>query len=74
MNTQRETDSLSEIKEALRGPNVSIRLVETFTHGRGAQLYVKTRKVGPLVLPAKGEDLSHVLAALGHLAMEMDPS
>ena len=61
---------LAEIRVALQDSEVRIRLVHTFTHGRGAQVYVKTRKVGPLMLPREGEDVSHVLAVLGKLAVE----
>lgn len=58
-----------ELKAALQGPNARIHLVETLTHGRAAQVFVKSRKVGPLLFPASGEDLSDVLHLLGQLAV-----
>ena len=74
MNTSPEAgtrgdQALADIKEALRSDEVRLRLVYTFTHGRGVQVYVKTRKVGPLLLPAEGQDISDVLAMVGSLAV-----
>lgn len=59
---------LDELREALAGPNVSIRLVSTFTHGRGVQVYVKSRKVGPLIVPEGPQTLADVLHMLGTIA------
>jgi hypothetical protein len=62
------TDPMGELREALADPNVSIRLVPTFTHGRAAQVYVKSRKVGPLIVPQQDQTLAEVLHMLGTLA------
>ena len=63
-----ENEAMTKIREALADPNVSIRIVQTFTHGRAAQVYVKSRKVGPFILPAEGQTLADVLHMLGSLA------
>lgn len=68
--TTPENQALAEVKAALQDSEVRIRLVHTFTHGRGVQVYLKTRKVGPLILPSEGENVSHVLAMLGSLAVQ----
>lgn len=61
-------ETLSQIKEALADPNVSIKLPVTFTHGRGVQIYVKTRKVGPIILPTGDQTLADILQMIGSLA------
>ena len=63
-----ESEAMTKIREALADPNVSIRFTQTFTHGRAAQVYVKSRKVGPFILPAEGQTLADVLHMLGSLA------
>ena len=50
----REEEALAELRAALKGPDVSFHLVQTFTHGRAVQVKVKTRKVGPLIFPPHG--------------------
>lgn len=65
-----ENPALAEIRDALRDPNVSIKLPHTFTHGRGVQVYVKTRKVGPLLLLSEGQTLADMLHLLGTMAEE----
>lgn len=68
-----ERDALTQIREALADPNASIRFTQTFSHGRAVQVYVKTRKVGPFILPGEGQTLADVLHMLGTLA-EQDES
>lgn len=65
----RSDEALAEITRALQDPNASIRLPMTFTHGRGAQVYIKSRKVGPIIFPAEGQTLADVMAMLGKLAV-----
>lgn len=59
------TDVLDQIKSALRGPDASIHIVVAFNLGHGAQVKVKTRKVGPVIFPAEGQTLADVLGMLG---------
>lgn len=63
-----DTVTLDSIREALASSEASIRLVYTFTHGRGAQVSVGRRKVGPIIFPTATQTLADVLAMLGHLA------
>jgi hypothetical protein len=65
-----ETETLAKIREAMADPHVSIRLVPTFDHGTAAQVYVKSRKVSPLLFPGDGESLADVLHMLGTMAEE----
>ena len=64
----KDAAALTEIREAMHDPNVSIRLPHTFTHGRGVQVYVKTRKVGPIILRSEGQTLADLLHMLGDMA------
>ena len=67
---KREEATLTAIREALAKPEVSIRLVHTFNQGRGAQVYLKSRKIGPILLPAEGQTLGDVLHLIGSLIDE----
>lgn len=62
---------LEEMREALASPDVRIALPVTFTHGRGVQIYVKSRKVGPIILRSEGQSLSDLLAMVGNMAEEV---
>lgn len=68
-----EEETLAEIREALASPHVALKFVHTFTHGRAVQVYVKTRKVGPYLLPAEGQTIADVLHMLGTLAEQPAP-
>jgi hypothetical protein len=59
-----------EIKDALRSPDGSIKVVQTFTHGKAVQVMRKTRKIGPLIIPNRegGQSLGDVLSMLGEWA------
>lgn len=59
---------LADVREALANPDVRIALPHTFTHGRGVQVYVKSRKVGPIILRDEGQTLADMLAMIGRLA------
>ncbi len=61
-------DALAEIRDALGSNDVSIRLPVTFTHGRGVQVYLKTRKVGPIILCGPDQTLGDMLKMLGDMA------
>jgi hypothetical protein len=63
------TDATDALREALASNEASIKLVYTFTHGRGAQVFVGRRKASPIIFPAEGQTLADVLAALGGLAV-----
>ena len=65
-----ETDALAQVREALGSSDVRLALVHTFTHGRGVQVYVKTRKIGPLIFPPEGGTLADTLHMLGAMAIE----
>lgn len=67
-------DELAVILEALEDPNGSIRLPFIFSmsdgpSGRGVQAYVRTRKVGPVIIPDRrnGQTLADVLTMLADL-------
>ena len=66
----RSDAALDAIRDALADPNVSIRLPHTFTHGRGVQIYVKSRKVGPVILRSENQTLADILRVVGNLAEE----
>lgn len=63
-----DNDTLATIRGAMPSPGASIRIVNTFTHGQAAQVYVGTRKVGPFILPTEGQTLGDVLKMLGDMA------
>jgi hypothetical protein len=65
-----EEAALAAIREAMKHPEVALHLVYTFTHGRGIQVKIKTRKIGPLIFPANGGTLSDTLRMLGDMADE----
>ena len=66
---------LDELAGVLRGPHGSIRIVATFTHGLCVQVYEKTRKVGPIIIPDRknGQTLGDVLAMLGNVVDGGEP-
>jgi hypothetical protein len=64
-NTQEPLDA---IREALQSPDVRIALPHTFTHGRGVQVYVKSRKIGPIILRSGDQSLADLLTMIGNLA------
>lgn len=59
--------ALQQIKDALNDPNCSIRFVQTFSYGTAVQVYIKTRKIGPFILPRDDQTLADVLYMLGEL-------
>lgn len=63
--------ALAKIREALASPGVALRLVDTFGHGTAVQVYVKSRKMSPLLYPPEGGSLSDTLKMLGELAQEV---
>ena len=63
-------EDLAKMREALQSPDAHIRLVQTFTHGRGAQVMVKTRKIGPIIFPGEDMTLAEVMHMLGKMAEE----
>lgn len=68
--TTEEAAALAAIKDALKSKDGSIRFVQTMSHGRGVQVHLKTRKIGPVLFPGQGQDLSDVLGMLGRLMEE----
>lgn len=62
--------TINEIRDALIHPYGSMRIVQTFTHGRGVQIYLRTRKVGPILFPPEGQSLSDLLATIGSMVSE----
>ena len=66
---QKEAEALDAIREAMRDPHVAIHLVPTFTHGRAVQVKIRSRKIGPLIIP-KERPLSDILTMLGEMADE----
>lgn len=67
----RGDEALDQIRDALGNNDVSIRLPLLFSHpGRAAQVYVKSRKVGPLIVPAEDQSLGDVLKMLGDMTSE----
>jgi len=62
--------NLDEMREALRSNDVRIALPITFTHGRGVQIYVKSRKVGPIILRSGDQTLADLLHMIGTMAEE----
>lgn len=65
-----ESEALADIKAALNDPQCSLRFVETFRYGTAVQVYVKSRKVGPFILPADGQTVADTLHMLGELRSE----
>jgi hypothetical protein len=68
--TPDEQAQLDAVRAAMKDPNVSLHIVQTFTHGRAVQVKVKSRKIGPYFFPAADEGLADVLALLGTMADE----
>lgn len=67
--------ALDEIKRALVNHFGSIQIVRTFNMSTGKQMTgvqvkVKSRKVGPLLFPTEGEDLSDLMKMIGTLALK----
>lgn len=67
-----EQAALTEIRTALREPYVALHLVDTFTHGQGVQVQVRTRKIGPILFPAEGQTVGSVLGMLGTMLDDND--
>jgi len=70
MSTPTDSDKpLAQIRTALADPNMHLRLVRLIFGGSGwaVQVYVKSRKVGPLLLPPDGGTLLDTLAMLDEL-------
>jgi hypothetical protein len=61
-------DMLAEIRAAMKHPDVRLHLPLTFTHGVGVQVYIKGRKVGPLLFPPDGGTVADTLHMLGEMA------
>lgn len=57
-------DVLAEMRAAIHDPDGKIAIVPTFTHGDAIRVYKKTRKIGPLLFPAKGQTLGQTLDLL----------
>lgn len=72
MSAAATTDPLAQVRQALRDPNASLRLVRiVFGPARwGVQVYVKSRKVGPLLLPPTGGTMLDLLSMIDDLASE----
>jgi hypothetical protein len=66
--TTDEQDKLAAVRTAMKDPNVSLHIVHTFTHGRAVQVKIKSRKIGPMFFPNKGEKLTDVFRLLGSMA------
>lgn len=66
---QREDQTIDELRAALAHPDASIKFTHVFGHGRAAQVYVKSRKIGPFILPSEGQTIADVLHMLGVLAL-----
>lgn len=62
-----ESDTLGAIRSALYDPNVALRLVPTFTHGTAVQVYIKTRKIGPILISPEGGTAGDTLRMLADL-------
>ena len=52
----------------MREPYVALHVVDTFTHGQGIQVQVRSRKIGPILFPSEGQTVGDVLAMLGYAA------
>ena len=65
-----ETEALEQVRTALRNPDMHLRLVCLIfgASGWAVQVYVKSRKVGPLLLPPEGGTVLDTLAMLDELA------
>jgi len=72
--TDAEVDTLAKIREAMKDPNASVRPVLTFTHGMAAQVYVKSRKIGPVICTTEGQTLGDVFKMLGDFAAGVEPT
>jgi hypothetical protein len=68
--TPDEQAQLTAVQEAMKDPNVALHVAHTFTHGRGVQVRIKSRKIGPIFFPNEGEKLSDVFRLLGSMADE----
>lgn len=66
-------DELAAIKHALHDPRASIHLVYAFSIGRGAQVFIKGRKIGPIIFPSENQTLADVLRMLGEFAEADEP-
>lgn len=65
------SDPLEDIKAAMRYSDASVRLVTLFGFqgaNRGVQVKVKTRKIGPLIIPLEGQSLAEIYSMLGEFA------
>lgn len=65
---ERSEEVLAEMREALKSSDLEITLPHTFTHGRGVQLHVGRRKVGPIILRSEGQTLADLLHMVGMMA------
>lgn len=65
-------DPLAEIRAAMSDPNVHLRLVRLVfgASGWAVQIYVKSRKVGPLLLPPEGGTVLDTLTLLDAIEAE----
>ena len=63
----------AEIAEALKSDDVRLALPVTFTHGRGVQVMLKSRKVGPILLRSEDQSLADMLYVVGRLAEPAPP-
>ena len=59
---------MTELREAMKDPNVSVRIVTTMTHGRAVRVQIGARKIGPLIFPPTGGGLVDVFTMLGGMA------
>lgn len=68
-------EMLAQVRTALRDPDMHLRLVRLIfgTSGWAVQVYVKSRKVGPLLLAPVGGTVLDVLAMLDELTTEVTP-
>jgi hypothetical protein len=67
-----EQEALAEIRTALREPYVALHVVNTFTHGQGIQVQVRSHKIGPILFPAEGRGVGSVLEMLGQMLDDND--
>lgn len=68
----RSEETLAEMREALKRADLKITLPHTFTHGRGVQLHVGRKKVGPILLRSEGQTLADLLHMIGTMAERED--
>ena len=72
LSADKSAETLAEIKAALHHPDACIRFQQTFNLGRAVQVCIKSRKVGPYIVPSEGQTTADVLRMLAGLMAGAD--